>query len=252
MRRSRGIVGVVLAFLIVVSVLDGYGILELHRQYDTPLVVDVTSRQRAFVERYIKDVILKVDGVPADPGEDAGALTSTAAGLLHGGMVPSPQGNVDDLVHVPGPANAIVRLKLAHERDLIDQLVHQGSALLREGTSAPTFLTDLRALRIKGAELSSVTGDAAGEEARVAKADLSNLVRIQLTLGALGAIAAIGMALTLRRSARRQSGRFRSLVHNSSDLITVVDEHAVASVSEPVVDPGARLRTGRDRRHQAH
>jgi len=41
------------------------------------------------------------------------------------------------------------------------------------------------------------------------------------------------MALVLRRSARRQSGRFRSLVHNSSDLITVVDEHAIASYQSP-------------------
>ena len=233
LRRSRGIVGVVFVFLAVVSVLDSYGIVGLQRQYATPLVVDVTSRQRAFVERYIKDLILKVDGVAADPSEDAAALKTSAEGLLHGGMVPSPQGNLADLVHVSGPANATVRLKLAHERDLVDELIAQGTSLMREGKAAPTFPADLRALRIKGAQLSSVTGDAAGEEARVAKAALSRLVRIQLTLGGLGALAAVGMALLLRRSARRQSGRFRSLVHNSSDLITVVDEHAVASYQSP-------------------
>ena len=232
-RRNRGIVNVVFGFLLVVSVLDGYGIVGLQGQYATPLVVDVTSRQRAFVERYIKDVILKLDGVQADPSEDAAALTTTADGLLHGGMVPSPQGNLGDLVHISGPANATVRLKLSHERDLVHELIGQGASLLREGKSAPSFLTDLRALRIKGAQLSSVTGDAAGEEARVAKADLARLVRIQLTLGALGALVAVGMALLLRRSARRQSGRFRSLVHNSSDLITVVDEHAVATYQSP-------------------
>jgi two-component system, sensor histidine kinase and response regulator len=232
-RRNRGIVGVVVGFLLVVSVLDGYGIVGLQGQYRTPLVVDVTSRQRAFVERYIKDVVLKLDGVQADPSEDAAALTLSADGLLHGGMVPSPQGNLGDLVHISGPANATVRLKLSHERDLVHQLIGQGGSLLREGKSAPSFLADLRALRIKGAQLSSVTGDAAGEEARVAKGDLARLVRIQLTLGALGALVAVGMALGLRRSARRQSGRFRSLVHNSSDLITVVDEHAVATYQSP-------------------
>ncbi len=232
-QRNRGIVGVVFVFLLVVSVLDGYGIVGLHGQYATPLVVDVTSRQRAFVERYIKDVILKLDGVPADPSEDASALIVSADGLLHGGMVPSPQGNLGDLVHISGPANATVRLKLSHERDLVHEFTSQGASLLREGKSAPSFLTDLRALRIKGAQLSSVTGDAAGEEARVAKGDLARLVRIQLTLGALGALVAVGMALGLRRSARRQSGRFRSLVHNSSDLITVVDEHAIASYQSP-------------------
>ena len=57
-RRNRGLVGIVCLFLLVISALDGYGIWQLRQQYETPLVVDVTSRQRAFVERYIKDVIL--------------------------------------------------------------------------------------------------------------------------------------------------------------------------------------------------
>jgi two-component system sensor histidine kinase/response regulator len=232
-QRSRGIIGIVAVFLVVVSVLDGFGVLGLQRQYHTPLVVDVTSRQRAFVERYIKDVVLKLDGVQADPTEDATALTTAAEGLLLGGMVPSPQGNLNDLVHVPRPANLDVRTKLTHERDLIHQLITQGQALLREGRAAPSFAADLQALRVKGAQLSSVTGDAAGQEAIVAKADLANLVRIQIAVGALGTFVALAMALLLRRSARRQSGRFRSLVHNSTDLITVVDEHAIATYQSP-------------------
>src|SRR5437588_781541 len=113
-RRSRGILAIVAVFLVVVSALDWYGVLGLQGQYRTPLVVDVTSRQRAFVERYIKDVVLRLDGVGADPSEDADALRVAAHGLLHGGMVPSPQGNVSDLVHVPGPSNLLVRIKLTH------------------------------------------------------------------------------------------------------------------------------------------
>ena len=112
--------------------------------------------------------------------------------------------------------------------------------------------TDLHALRITGAELSSVTGDTAGEEARVAKADLSNLVRIQFTLGTLGAFAAVGMALLLRHSARRQSARFRSLVHNSSDLITVVDEHAIAIYQSPSSIRVLGYEPERDRRDETH
>src|SRR5438874_8443298 len=95
------------------------------------------------------------------------------------------------------------------------------------------FAADLRELRIKGAQLSSVTGDAAGEEARVARADLARLVRVELTLGALSALVAVGMAMLLRRSARRQSERFRSLVHNATDLITVVDEDARITYQSP-------------------
>ncbi|HYL51829.1 MAG TPA: response regulator [Acidimicrobiia bacterium] len=221
------------AFIVVVTVLDGYGIFGLRQQYVTPLVVDVTSRQRALVERYIKDVALKLDNVRADPSESADALAASADGLLHGGIVPSPQGSLDDRVRVPGPSNATVRVKLAHERDLVHELIAEGTALLREGKTAPSYGADLQALRVKGAQLSSVTGDAAGEEARVAKEHLSRLARVQIALGALGALVAIGMALLVRRSANRQSERFRSLVHNSSDLITVVDEHAIATYQSP-------------------
>ncbi len=232
-RRSRGIVGILAAFLVVVSLLDGYGIAGLRRQYSTPIVVDVTSRQQALVERYIKDLILTLDGVAADPHEDAVALVTGAEGLLHGGMVPSPRDNLDVLVRVPGPASAAVRIKLAHVRDLVHGLIRQGTALQHAGRSSPTFQRDLRTLRIDGAELSSSTGDAAEEEARVAQAEFSKLVRVQFAVGALGALVAVGMALLLRRSARRQSSRFRSLVHNSSDLITVVDEHAIAIYQSP-------------------
>jgi PAS domain S-box-containing protein len=232
-RRNRGIGAVVVVFLIVVSVLNGFGVVELRAQYTTPLVVAVTSRQQAFAERYMTDVVSSVDGEDADPNADANALAVSADGLLQGGMVPSPEGNLDDLVRIPPSGNATVRLKLSHERDLVRTLTRQGTALMLEGRSGQTFELDLHALRITGAQLSSAAGDAAGEEARVAKTGLSNLERIQLTLGALGALVALGMALLLRRSARRQSGRFRSLVHNSTDLITVVDEHAVASYQSP-------------------
>ncbi len=231
--RARGIIGILAAFLVVVSVLDGYGILGLRREYTTPLVVDVTSRQQALVERYTNRLVLRLDGIQSDPDEAAIALEQGAAGLLYGGLVPSPQGSLGDVVRVPGPRNAVIRLKLANERDLVVQLIALGTALLRDGKSAPSFQHDLFLLRIKGAELSSSTGDVAGEEARVARADFANLVRVQFAVGALGALVAVGMAMLLRRSARRQSTRFRSLVHNSSDLITVVDEHAIATYQSP-------------------
>ena len=88
-------------------------------------------------------------------------------------------------------------------------------------------------MRVTGAQLSSVTGDAAGEEARVAHERLSRLVTIELALGLLGALAAVGMGLLLWRSARKQSERFRSLVHNSLDLITVVDDRSIALYQSP-------------------
>src|SRR5438445_454469 len=108
-----------------------------------------------------------------------------------------------------------------------------GAAVQKAGKSSPTFAADLRELRIQGAELSSVTGDAAGEITKDSQARLSRLVVVEIVLGLFSAAAAVGMALLLRRRALRQSERFRSLVHNATDLITVLDEHAIALYQSP-------------------
>jgi two-component system, sensor histidine kinase and response regulator len=233
-RSGRGALLVIVGgFVVLITAMVGYNALALDRQRDTPLVVNVTERQRALAERYIKDIILKVDGYAADPAESRSILEHTATGLLNGGRVIAPAGSTDSFVTVPRPDDAAVRLKLAHERALIHQLGVRGDKLLAEGKDSPAFARDLQAMRVKGAQLSSVTGDAAAEEAIVAHTSISRLVWVEVVLGTLGAIAAIGMGLLLWRSGKRQSARFRSLVHNSSDLITVVDEHAVARYQSP-------------------
>jgi two-component system sensor histidine kinase/response regulator len=230
--QSR-IVVIIATFVVLISSMVGYNAFALARESRTPLVVDVTSRQRAYVESYIKDVLLKLDGHQADPNEDRRAMELTADALLSGGKAPSPQGGVDDLVSVPPPASTTVRIKLAHERQLIRHLVDEGNTLLFVGRSSPSYEPTLALMRLTGAQLSSVTGDAAGEEARVAHASLVRLVRIEIALGLLGALAAVGMGLLLLNSAKKQSARFRSLVHNSRDLITVVDEHSIALYQSP-------------------
>ena len=88
-------------------------------------------------------------------------------------------------------------------------------------------------MRVVGAELSSVTGDAAGEITKVSQTSLSRLVQVEILLGLASVFLALVMGWLLRRTAERQSARFRSLVHNSTDLITVLDEHAVARYQSP-------------------
>src|SRR5205085_343369 len=110
--------------------------------------------------------------------------------------------------------------KLTQERALIHRLLATGDALLASGHDAG-FASRLRDLRILGAQLSSVTNDAAGQMTRQAQASLNDLVRVEVLLGALGALAAVSMGVLLRVAGQRQSARFRSLVHNASDLITV-------------------------------
>jgi PAS domain S-box-containing protein len=233
LHRERAIVTIVCGFVVLIASMVGYNAWALSRQSDTPLVVNVTERQRALTERYIKDILLKVDGDQADPAKSRTILEDSATALLAGGKVLAPGGGAESLVTIPRPTDPAVRAKLAHERTLIRQLGARGDKLLGEGTSSPTFAADLFAMRVKGAELSSVTGDAAAQETRVAQASLSWLVQVEIFLGLLGALAAVGMGLLLWRSGKRQSARFRSLVTNSSDLITVVDEHAVALYQSP-------------------
>ncbi len=232
-RETRAALGIVVAFVVLIAVMVGYNAYATDRERPTALVVDVTARQRTLTERYIKDTILVLDGVQADPGASAKILRETATALLDGGEVVTPQGSLDQKVRIPAATNGAVREKLEHERTLITTLLATGTTLRNAGRPSPTFNADLRTLRIQGAELSSVTGDAAGEITKDSQARLSRLVWVEILLGLCSAAAAVAMALLLRRRALRLSGRFRSLVHNASDLITVLDEHAIALYQSP-------------------
>ena len=232
-RDTRVAFAIVAAFVVLIGVMVGYNAYATDRERPTALVVDVTARQRTLTERYIKDTVLVLDGVQADPEASAKILSETATALLDGGEVVTPQGSLDQKIRIPTATSSTVREKLQHERTLIAQLLARGTALREEGKSSPSYATDLRRLRIQGAELSSVTGDAAGEITKDSQSRLSRLVLVEILLGLLSAAAAVAMALLLRRSALRHSERFRSLVHNATDLITVLDEHAIALYQSP-------------------
>ena len=231
--RNRMMALIIGGFVVLIGAMVGYNAYATEHERPTALVVDVTARQRTLVERYIKDTILRIDGVQADPAPSAKILRDTADALLDGGPVVTPQGSLDQTVVIPAAESHAARLKLEHERRLIQRLLRRGAALRAAGASNPDFARDLRRLRITGAELSSVTGDAAGQLTQEGEDALARLVRVEIVLGFLSILAALGMALLLRRQAKRQSARFRSLVHNSTDLITVLDEHAVASYQSP-------------------
>ena len=232
-RDTKSVLAIIGAFIALIGSMVGYNAYATERERPVALVVNVTARQRTLVERYIKDTMLALGGVQADPAASAKILTETATALIDGGEVVTPQGSLDQRVRIAAATDPAVRTKLQHERTLIKQMLATGAALQRGGPSSPRYATRLRQLRIQGAELSSVTGDVAGEITKSAQARLSRLVTVEIVLGLLSAGAAIGMALLLQRRARRQSDRFRSLVHNATDLITVLDEHAVALYQSP-------------------
>ncbi|MEY2444431.1 MAG: hypothetical protein QOE00_1011, partial [Ilumatobacteraceae bacterium] len=121
-RRDRQIVITILVFLVLIASMVGYNVFTTANQRDTALVVNITARQRTLVERYIKDVLLKVQGFQADPNESRDVLVNTATALLEGGKVAAPQGSTDASVTISGIHEMRVRRQLEHARDLISQL----------------------------------------------------------------------------------------------------------------------------------
>ena len=199
-------------------------------------MIDVTSRQRAYVERYIKDVLLKLDGAPGrSRTRTASALEMTANALLHGGKVPSPQGSLDDLVPVPPPASAAIRVKLAHERD-----AHPPARRRRQHAAARRAGRARRSRRrcsscgspARSSRASPATPPAKRRGSRTSSLGRPRARRDRARAARRARRGRHGPAAVAARPSK-QSARFRSLVHNSLDLITVVDEHSIALYQSP-------------------
>jgi PAS domain S-box-containing protein len=234
LRLDRRLGWVIPVFIVLVTAIVGYNARATAQERGSALVVNIAARQRALVERYTKDVLLVVDGSQADPGQSAAALHQTADALLDGGSVLAPQGD-DYLVRIPAARDWKVRRKLDQDRRLIDQLTRTGDRLLAGGRADPEYAADVTRLRVLSAQLSSVSNDAVGEITRHTEASLSRLVRIEIALGLLGALAALAMGLLLRRAGAEQAAQFRSLVNNSSDLITVLAPDGTIAYQSPSV-----------------
>ena len=165
------IVAIIATFVVLISSMVGYNAWALSRESDTPLVITVTSRQRAYVESYIKDVLLKLDGHQADPDEDRRAMEIAADALAPrwAGSVAAGQPRRSRARCRRRRAHAI-RIKLAHERAPHPPARRRrATRCCPSGATSPSFEPTLFLMRLTGAQLSSVTGDAAGEEARVAQ-----------------------------------------------------------------------------------
>jgi PAS domain S-box-containing protein len=224
MRSGRKFGWIIALFLILIAAIVGFNARATAKERETALIINVAARQRALAERYIKDVLLKVEGFQADPQEDATQLQRTALALLEGGEVQAVQGADATVTIHPMKGDWKTIAKLQQERMLIGKLLTTGNALLASDRGNPGFDQQLMQLRIIGAQVSSVTSDAVGEMTKHAEVALWRLVWVGVALGLVGAAAAIGMALLLKRIGAQQTMQFRSLVHNASDPITVLDE----------------------------
>jgi PAS domain S-box-containing protein len=230
-RRLGWVIPVLIALVAAIVVYNARAISE---QRGSALIVNTAARQRAFVERYTTDVLLVVDGFQADPEESAEDVREPVDVLLDGGSVRAPQGG-GQRVEIPPARDWRVRRKLEQDRRLIDDLIRTGDRLLDGGRKDPSYEANVTKLRVLSAQLSSVSNDAAREVTQVTEASISRLVRIEIALGLLGVLAALALGLLLRRAGAEQAAQFRSLVNNSSDLITVLAPDGTIAYQSPSV-----------------
>jgi PAS domain S-box-containing protein len=229
-------VGLMIAlFPLLIAAIVGYSARETSKVARDIRVISLAGGQRALAERYIKDVLLLADGRQADPSADASQLSENAWTLLHGDAA-QPQGDGQEPPLAPAISDQRVVAKLEQESKLIDSLVAKGDRLLRTPRSTPGYTDQILDLRVVGAQVSSVTNDAVGEMTNEEQDTVHHLVLVELIAGFLGAAVAFAVAIRLRRTAEGQADRFRALVENSSDMITVLDSVGVIRYQSPAAE----------------
>src|SRR5207244_3225543 len=236
-RDPRRLPFAVVFVMVLLAGMAAYNVAATRHQRDNTLLVNVASRQQWRVELYQSEVLLRLEGLPSDPGAVGRRLRSSADALLEGGTVMAVQGN-DQFVRISPHLGWKARRKLERQRDLIGDLTASGDRMLASsaGTGAAAHPAEVQQLRVLVAQLSSVSKDAVGEMTKNAQQSLSDLARLEILLGLLGGMAALVMGFQLRRGAQQRiHARFRSLVHNSSDLITVTDVDGVVRYQSPSI-----------------
>jgi diguanylate cyclase (GGDEF)-like protein/PAS domain S-box-containing protein len=246
MRRRSGFLGglrsegrlrwIIAAYLAVVAGITWYTAHAVGDERDSALIVNIASRQRALAERYVKDVMLVVEGYQADPADDAAQLRANAEALLRGGEVVTVRG-ADEEITIEAIDDPTVVAKLELEQEVIEELIDIGDTLMLMDPSSPKFEDQILDLRVGGGLVTSVSNDAVGEMTLQSQATVRRLVTIAIGLGVFGAFVAVGMGLLMGRAGARRTAQFRSLVHHASDLITVVDADGRILYQSPSSEP---------------
>jgi diguanylate cyclase (GGDEF)-like protein/PAS domain S-box-containing protein len=220
-------------YLVLIAAIVGYNAVAIGRERGAALIVNIAARQRALAEDYVESVILKSQGYAADPDDGAHQLLMNADALLHGGDVTAVQGADADVTIPVASKDERVIAKLEEEQRLIEALTENGTVLLSMRPDDPGYDDQLLRLRVSGAQVASISSDAVGQMTLDTEAAFSWLVRVSIALGVLGAVLALAMGFLLRREGARRASRFRSLVDNASDVISVLDpKHTIRYQTE--------------------
>ncbi len=255
LRTDRRVRAILAGYLVVVTAIVAYTSISIAEEQGSALVVNIAARQRALADRYVSDILLVTNGFAADPSDAAEDLRENAALLLGGGTGISVHG-ADLEIDVDPASDPRVIAKLQQDQRLIEKLIGIGEDLLTLEPGDPQFDDMVLDLRVAGALVTTVSNDAVGKMTGDTEGRFRRLVTVALALGVLGGLCALWMGLSMRRAGIRRSSTFRSLVHNTSDLITVVDAGGAivyqSPSSERLVGVGAEKLIGTAFRDLVH
>jgi diguanylate cyclase (GGDEF)-like protein/PAS domain S-box-containing protein len=251
---ARGTIAAIVATFALVSLISaGLSIWTTSHSRNRAAVVEMAARQRTLAERYVADLLLVQRGAQADPVHVGSLIQQSAHALLDGGTAPAVEGDDDEtLLH--REANPVVRAQLVEEERLAADLAASGRAYLEGQPLSSVKLTagehladasPIQRIRILAALTSNVSLNAARTIAAQDDQNISNLIMLQVSLGAIGLACSLLLAWALIFATRRQSAHFRSLVMASTDLVLVLDgsgcRHASASVTTMLARPETEL-----------
>ncbi|HEX5223824.1 MAG TPA: diguanylate cyclase [Solirubrobacteraceae bacterium] len=212
-----------------------------HSEHRTS-VIEIAARQRTLAERFVEEVLLAREGVRADPGYTAQAMTNSATALIGGGVAPAVNGD-DDETALPPAESGSLRAQFELDDRLVDDLIATGQAvaarrptarLAETGGEHVAGLEPLQRLRVLAALTSSVAFRAAREIGRTDESATGDLITMQVLLGIGGLVITVLLAGMLLATTRRQSAHFRSLALSSSDLVIVLGADGCRYVSRNV------------------
>jgi diguanylate cyclase (GGDEF)-like protein/PAS domain S-box-containing protein len=243
-RGRRSVTAILLTFALSSTIGVSLSIGATARSRHRAAVLEVAARQRTLAERYVSEVVLARAGFAVDPAPIAAILSESAAALLSGGTAPAVPGD-DDETALPPATDPLVRSQLRQERRLVADMTATGTALLSNRPVTAVALlageristTDpVERVRILAGLTSNVSLNAARTIALSTDRHLSELIVLQIVLGAGGLLVSLLLAWALIAATRRQTAHFSSLVTSSTDLVTVFGPEGCRYVSRSVLD----------------
>jgi diguanylate cyclase (GGDEF)-like protein/PAS domain S-box-containing protein len=243
-RGRSPVLAILLTFALVSAVGVTLSISATSRSQHRASVVEVAARQRTLAERYVNEVLLARAGAHVDPVYTGNLLADSARALLDGGIAPAVPGD-DDETKLSPASGAMVREQFRQERRLVADLTATGSALLAHRSPVAVTLTaherlstsdPVERLRVIASLTSNVSLNAARTIAVGADRNITELINIQVVIGAAGLLMSLLLAFALIAATRRQTAHFRSLVTSSTDLVFVFGGGACRYASKSVTD----------------